>query len=133
MWGNTDVVQSQIPFINVPKGYQVQITNVSGDQIAAPYGTMLPNSMAYILVGLTDTTPNQSPYVGPGLGSMGCFLYKQTAVPPEGARIPICEAVVGLLNADNILIVKQALFLSTAGVPIHMETTLVIQFEYVLA
>ena len=134
MWGTTDVVNSEIPFINVPQGQRVKITGISGNQIAAPYGTMDPNGMAYVLVGLTNTTPNQSPYVGPGLGSEGCCLYKQACVPQHGMRCAIDEESVDLLlNADNILIIKQALFLSTAGVPIHMEVSAVIAFEYVPA
>jgi hypothetical protein len=130
-WGTTDVIETQIPFVNVPKGCAVEITHVSGDEIAAPHGLMTPGTMAYVLVGLTNTTPNQSSFVGPGLGSMGCWLYKQTPVGEEGARIPINEDVAGMLNPDNIMIIKQALFLSTAGVLIHTEATLVVQFKYV--
>jgi hypothetical protein len=132
-WGNTDVVQSQIPFANVPAGYVVSITHVSGDEIAAPNGTALPNSMAYGLIGLTNSTPFQSPYVGPGLGSSGVFIYKQVAIPASGARIPINENVLGTLNADNILIIKQALFLDTEGVPIHFEATITLDFVYLAA
>lgn len=130
-WGTTDSVSSEIPFVDVPKGYSVEILHLSGDEIAAPHGAMAPNSMAYVLVGLTNSTPYQSPYVGPGLGSVGTFLYKQGVVPASGARIPFNEDVIGTLNADNILILKQALFLSTAGVPIHMEATVVVKFRYV--
>jgi hypothetical protein len=130
-WGNTDSVSSEIPFVNVPAGYLVAITHVSGDEIAAPHGAMAPNGMAYALVGLTSTTPYQSPYVGPGLGSEGTFLYKQTPISQGGARIPINENVIGTLNADNIAVVKQAMFLDTAGASLHLEATLVLQFEYV--
>lgn len=130
-WGNTDAVESQIPFLGVPAGYAVEITHVSGDEIAAPHGAIAANSMAYGLVGLTNSTPNQSPYVGPGLGSQGTFIYKQMPIPAAGVRVPIDENVLGTLNADNIAIIKQALFLDTAGVPEHFEATLTLQFFYV--
>ncbi len=130
-YGTTDVVTSNIPFTNVPAGYHVVISHLSGDEIAAPHGMMVAGGLAYALTGVTNTTPNQSPFVGPGLGSMGTIMYKQSPVGPSGSRIPINENVLGTLNPDNIMVLKQALFLSTAGVPIHFELTLVIQFTYV--
>lgn len=136
-WGNTDVVQSQIPFVNVPAGYVVSITHVSGDEIAAPHAPLgsqpPPGSVAYGLIGLTNSSPYQSPYVGPGLGSTGTFIYKQMVIGPSGTRIPINENVLGTLNADNIAIIKQALFLDTMGVPEHFEATLLLDFVYVPA
>jgi hypothetical protein len=130
-YGTTDSVSSSIPFTNVPKGYLVQILHLSGDEIAAPHGTPKAGSMSYILAGATNTSPNQSPYVGPGLGSSGTLMYKQSPVSGAGARIPINESVLGTLNPDNILILKQSIFLDTTGVPQHNELTLVIQFQYV--
>ena len=132
-WGTTDVVNSAIPFVNVPAGCAVQILHVEGDEIAAPHGTMAANSMAYVLVGVTNSTPYQSPYVGPGLGSMGTAVYNQGVVPQSGARIHIDNSAPVTLNADNTMYIKQALFLSTAGVPIHMEATVNVRFTYVLA
>jgi hypothetical protein len=129
-WGQCAVVQSQIPFVNVPAGYAVQILHVSGDEIAAPYGTMPPNTMAYLLVALTNTTPFQSPYVATGLGSAGTFVYLQGVIPQSGTRVPIEQDTIGTLNADNILIIKQSLFLSTTGVPEHMEATVSVRFAY---
>jgi hypothetical protein len=130
-WGNSAVVESRIPFVNVPAGYAVQVTHLSGDEVAAPHGTVNPNSMAYGLIGLTSSTPYQSPYVGPGLGSSGTFLYKQMPIPPAGGRIPIDQDVLGTLNADDVAIIKQALFLDTMGTSCHFEATLTIQFRYV--
>ena len=61
VWGTQDVVYSNIPFLNVPSGYHVRIVAVSGDMIAAPHGTPTAGSVAYVLIGLTNTTPFQSP------------------------------------------------------------------------
>jgi hypothetical protein len=130
-WGNTAVVNSAIPFVNVPKGYAVQIVHVEGDEIAAPHGAMAANSMAYVLVGLTNSSPNQSPYVGPGLGSSGTAVYNQMPVPQSGGRIHIESSQILTLNADNLMYIKQALFLSTAGVSEHLEATINLRFNYI--
>jgi hypothetical protein len=135
LWGTGDSLETRIPFVNVPVGYHVSIIHASGDQIAAPHGVPTPGTVAYTLVGLTNTTPNQSPYVAAGLGSMGCFLYKQVGLLGYAVRIPIDEAISnGDLNADNVLILKQALYLDEFGdqAPVHMEATLVLQFLYVV-
>jgi hypothetical protein len=135
-WGTQASVQSKIPFVNVPAGYRVLITHATGDEIAAYHAASLPpvGSMAYVLVGLTNTTANQSPYVATGLGSQGCFLYFQSAVGTAGTRIPFdLDTAGGLLNSDNILIIKQALFLNDTGQSVHMEATVVVSFTYVKA
>lgn len=129
IWGNGASREDRIPFVDVPAGYRVQIVHVSGDEIAAPFTS--PRGLAYALVGLTNSSPFESPYIAAGLGSKGCFLYKQAPIPAWGARIAINEHTLGVLNPDNVLIVKQALFLSNAGVIIHMEATLVIDFKYI--
>jgi hypothetical protein len=139
-WGNTDAVTTPITFKNVPSGYRVQIVHVSGDQIAAPFNTKeesMPSwGMAYVLISLTNSTGGAtSPYVsvGTGVANEG-MLYKQSVVPPSGVTRDIDEDItspLSVLNEDNVLNLNQALFLSTAGVPIHLEATLVVQFLYV--
>lgn len=126
-----DVNVISIPFENVPAGYRVEIDHVAGDEIMGPGSgaNFTPGRlMAYGLVGLTTSTPVASPYAP--YSSMGCFLYKQSPISPEGNRIPIDDFVHAVLNADSILEVKQALFLSRFQVPIHFEATLVIWFRY---
>jgi len=133
IWGGNAARTDPIPFVSVPAGYAVRIVHVSGDEIAGPVPKKgFASGTAYVLIGLETTTPYASSYVRPGLGSEGCFLYRQSPVSPAGSRIAIDTAIAsGTLNADNTLVVKQALFLNTTGVEIHMEATLVVDFVYV--
>jgi hypothetical protein len=134
LWGTQDLLETPITFTGVPAGYHVRILRATGDQIAGPHGAPKPNTFGYVLVGLVNTTPYQSPFVQTGLGSAGCFLYKQAGFSfSTPARIPINEKLSGDLNSDNILVLKQALFLNELGdaAPIHIETSLVISFRYV--
>jgi hypothetical protein len=121
-WGNAASVSLSIPFLMVP----------AGDVVAWPHGEIVAGAFSGILSGLTNTTPNQSPFAPSGLGSAGCFLYFQDRVGANGSRIAIDIPNIknGLLNADNVLILKQAVWLNETGAPIHMETTLVIEFVF---
>jgi hypothetical protein len=134
-WGNAAAQLTGIPFQNVPAGYLVRITRVYGDVVAWPHGQINPGTFSGILSGLTNTTPIQSPFVPAPLGNSGCFLYVQDRAGANGTRIPLEVSAIknGLLNADNILILKQAVFLNETGASIHMETTLVIEFVYEVA
>jgi hypothetical protein len=131
-WGNAASVSLSIPFLMVPAGYKVRIIRVYGDVVAWPHGEIVAGAFSGILSGLTNTTPNQSPFAPSGLGSAGCFLYFQDRVGANGSRIAIDIPNIknGLLNADNVLILKQAVWLNETGAPIHMETTLVIEFVF---
>ena len=131
-WGNAAAYYLPIPFVDVPAGFRVRITRVYGDVIGWPHGQIVPGTFSGILSGLTTTTAPQSPFVGPGLGSAGCFLYLQGQLGTEGTRlaIDIPNITNGLLNADNILMMVEAIFLNETGVSIHMETTLVVEFVY---
>ena len=130
-WGTAASRADRIHFVNVPEGYRVQITRVAGDEIAG-YVDSYKSGTAYVLVGLETSTPYQSPYVASGMGSEGCFVYKQAPVAPSGVRIPIDDAPsAAVLNSDNVLVIKQALFLNTTGAVVHMEATVVVEFMYV--
>ena len=131
-WGNAASGSLSIPFLGVPAGYQVRITRVYGDVVAWPHGAIVPGAFSGILSGLTNTTPNQSAFVPSGLGNAGCFMYFQDRVGANGSRIPIDVPNIknGLLNADNVVILKQAVWLNETGASIHMETTLVIEFVF---
>jgi len=130
-WGTAASRSDRISFVGVPDGYAVRITRVSGDEIAG-YVDSYKSGTAYVLVGLETSTPYQSPYVASGMGSEGCFVYKQAPVAPSGVRIPIDDAPsAAVLNSDNVLVIKQALFLNTTGAVVHMEATVVVEFMYV--
>lgn len=130
-WGKAAFVDSHIPFINVPAGYRVRLLRGYGDHVAWPHGTPAANTYAGVLFGILANLSGGSPYVGPGLGSAGCPLYIQNKVPGEARAFdfvfPLESSLVG---ADNVMILRQAVFLNETGVSIHMEATITIEFRY---
>jgi len=131
-WGDAAYFDSKVPFINVPEGHRVRITRVYGDHIAWPHGKIADGTMAGVLFGIITSSSGQSPFVAPGLGSSGCFLYIQQGVGSVPARAPFDFDVSlgGLLDADHVATFRQAVYLNETGVSIHQEVTMVVEFEY---
>lgn len=132
-WGNAGYDDLPIPFVGVPRGYRVRITRVYGDFIAWPHGRPIPDTYAGALFGIIASSATQSPFVGPGLGSSKCFIFLQqgvSALMPARAPFDFQVQGGGLLDRDNIMIVRRASFLNEMGVPIHMEPTFVVEFRY---
>ena len=73
---------------------------------------------------------NESPYVK--FAQQGCFMYIQGATDGSPSRMPFDFQNIegGLLGDDNLLKVRQAIFLNETGASIHMETTFVCEFHY---
>ena len=132
-WGKASAFDFTIPFVNVPPGKRVLITRIYGDFLMWPHGVIAANSAAGGLTGLLTTSSGQSPFVSTGLGSQGSFFYIQSGCDGTPQRAPFDFNVSngGLLDPDNKMILRIAVFLNTTGVPIHMETTLVVEFQYV--
>lgn len=130
-WGNADSADTPIVFQEVPAGKRVRILRVYGDWIMWPRGAIAPGSAAGGLTGLMLPACAQSPYVGPGLGAAGCFLYLQMGCGQMPQRAPIDITIrSGLLGADNTMILRLAQFLNETGASIHQETTLVVEFRF---
>jgi hypothetical protein len=131
-WGNAGVADTPIPFTNVPEGYRVRVLRIYGDHIAWPHGRIKPGTDAGVLFGIITPSATQSPYVGPGLGASGCFVYLQQGVGESPVRAPFDFNVAagGLLDPDNVMIVRNALFLNQTGASIHMEATFIVEFRY---
>ncbi|HUA58998.1 MAG TPA: hypothetical protein VML19_09610, partial [Verrucomicrobiae bacterium] len=68
----------------------------------------------------------------PGLGASGCFVYLQQGVgrEPVRAAFDFDVATGGLLDPDNTMLVRRAVFLNETGVSIHMEPTFIVEFRY---
>lgn len=129
-WGNASYDDGKITFKDVPEGQRVRIHRAYGDFLAWPHGPVTPGKYAGCLFGLMTTDAGGSPcadYAG-----SGCMLYLQTVVGAEGARAAFNVEVSasGLLAADNVLVVRRALFLSELGVSVHMEPSFVVEFDY---
>jgi hypothetical protein len=131
-WGEAAYSDVTIPFQGVPAGYRVRILRVYGDFIAWPHGQIKPHTAAGTLFGLITSSAIQSPYVGPGLGSKGCFVYLQEGVGagPVRAAFNYDTSAGGLLDPDNLLIVRRAVWLNETGVSIHLEPTFIVEFRY---
>jgi|SRR5579859_2501279 len=131
-WGNAGVIDFSIPFTNVPAGKRVHIMRIYGDFLMWAHGACPDNTQAGGLTGLLKTSGGQSPFVGPGLGAFGCFFYIQSGCASEPSREPFDFDVSqgGLLDTDNKMTLRQAVFLNNTGLPIHMETTMVVEFQY---
>lgn len=131
-WGNTGFFDFPIPFVNVPAGTRVRVTRIYGDFIMWPHGQIAQGSSAGGLTGLLTSNSGQSPFVGTGLGSQGCFFYIQSGCADQPARAPFDFNVAngGRLDSDNLMKLRIAVFLNNTGVKIHMETTMVVEFVY---
>jgi hypothetical protein len=131
-WGNAAYDDVAIPFVNVPDGYRVRVLRIYGDFIAWPHGRIKPGTDAGALFGILTPSATQSPFVGPGLGASGCFVYLQQGVgrEPVRAAFDFDVAAGGLLDPDNSMLVRRAVFLNETGVSIHMEPTFIVEFRY---
>jgi len=131
-WGDAGYDDVAIPFVNVPAGYRVRVLRVYGDFVAWPHGRIRLGTDAGALFGILTPSAAQSPFVGAGLGSSGCFIYLQQGVGAEPVRaaFDFDVAAGGLLDADNTMLVRRAVFLNETGVSIHMEPTFVVEFRY---
>jgi hypothetical protein len=137
-WGDTGVQQISDPF-SLPAGvtgnYKVRITRIYGDFCAMPAGltggTPTPGKFGAVLWGLTNSTPQGNPEED--FSAEGCLVWVQQFMnATDTYRIPFDFNVTreGLLNADNILQSKAAVFLNQLGCSIHMECTFVCEFQF---
>lgn len=91
--------------------------------------------------GFNDASPlaNATPshLINPTDGAYSdCDLFLCDSVGPTRANTRISVQVnfpddLGILDANNCLLMRQALFLNDTGCPVHMEFTGVIEFDYV--
>jgi hypothetical protein len=131
-WGNTAFDDGKIQFLNVPVGKRVRIMRIYGDFVCWPHGPVASGKFAGCLFGIITTATAASPYAT--LSASGCMAYLQTAIGADMARLhfDFDTSVAGLLEADNIMIVRRALFLSELGpgCSAHMEPSMVVLARY---
>lgn len=138
-WGNAGAQTSQLSF-DVPVGYRVRVLRVYGDMTWWPRGMPDPDptdkvvgKTAGALLGFSSTAPDGSEIVKGGGASDNCFMYVQDASKGEKSRVAFDydTHVGGLLEDDNTMNVKVAIWLNTLDLCIHLEPsgTVVFQFE----
>lgn len=128
-WGRTGYQVWTMEFTNVPAGCRVHISHVSGDLVA--WFRNATDKKAGALYGLQSTAPEGSTHASPAADN--CFVYVQSPVGNEGARIGLNDPVTFKLEADNKLYVKVASWLNETEQPMHLEATLVLTYDYVTA
>ena len=145
-WGQAGFWDFPIIFQDVPAGQEVRLVRMDGDCYGFIHGAAPDGTHAGVLCGLiTRAAPdgkggwvaaNQpTPYLDPiDQGSGDCPLFCCHSVGPDSStfRIPInADLANAVLDANNVALARMAVFLNDTGLPIHLEWTGVIQFEYI--
>lgn len=137
-WGSAGAASSPIKF-KAPIGYRTRVLRAYGDLTFWPRGTpdgdpadKIVGAAAGVLLGLSSTAPDGSAAVEGGGASDGCFLYVQDSTKGLERRVAIDydTHVGGLLEADNLMVVKVAVWLNSLGLAIHIEPSLVVVFQF---
>ena len=158
-WGRAAFVDSYITF-NPPVGYRVRILRVSGDFMVFPkviqpqsYQVPPPTSGFHTeLGGMPAMVLDEmlSKYAGALLAlgntssdgsqradfiSDNTFLYIQIGTDGRAVRAEYDRdvSINGLLEADHKMKVRNAVFLNTLELPVHMEPTFIVTYQWELA
>jgi hypothetical protein len=129
-YGNADWRTWKITY-RPPAGYRVRILRAQGDLVSwvrnAPEGTG-----AGVLLGLQTTAPEGS--VRCDWCADGTFLYVQDSVSTrvDHTRTPfnVDTRAGGLLERDNILVVKIAAWLNDTSQPVHSEVSMTLTYRW---
>ena len=129
-WGTAGAITGDWQFDDVPPGYRVRVLCVYGDFIAWVHGTVPAGTHAGVLWGLETTAPEVGTHLE--FGSDDCFMYLQGSVGDGDFRAPFDQDVRagGLLQPDNILRQKLAVWLNDTGQSVHMEATMVVIYRF---
>jgi hypothetical protein len=133
-WGNAESATWELEFYP-PPGYRVRILAIDGDLVAWP--KVLPEddpvaegTYAGVLLGFQVAGPD---------GSVRCdycadntMVYVQSALDSHPAVRSFSRntAAAGLLAADNKLYIKVASWLNTFGLPVHLEPTFDVLYQF---
>lgn len=128
-WGTADYAVKAITF-NPPPGYRVRILRVYGDFLAWPIGKVEPGKFAGVLLGLQTTAPEGSARMDWGADNTMLYIQDATGGSPCRSAFDYDVSTGGLLQADNKLLVKMAVWLNDTGLAIHMEPSFVMVYKY---
>lgn len=110
-----------------PAGYAVRILRVYGDFNVIPVG-VATSGFAGALFGLSTTGPEGSVYAD--LAADNCMLYVQAFTHGEAARAAYDAKMSVLLEPDNKLVLKAAVFMNTLLLDLHMEPSFVVVYRF---
>jgi hypothetical protein len=128
-WGDAGSVTWNIVFTPAA-GLRTRILSVAGDFLMWTPLPIVGGSSAGALFALASTGPGGS--VNGSLIADNTFLYVQVASDGQPSRAAYDRDVHvgGLLEADNTLVVKVAVFLNNTGTALHCEPTMTIQYQF---
>jgi hypothetical protein len=129
-WGTADVATWKITFAP-PPGFRVRILRAHGDLIAWVRGAP-EDTYAGVLLGFQTTAPEGSTKAD--LIADNTMLYIQDTVSrgrPCRAPFDVDVSAGGLLEEDNVLVVKIASWLNDTGKPVHAEVSATITYKFV--
>lgn len=128
-WGRAGYHVSTVTF-RPPAGYRVRILRAYGDLLAWPRGVPPAGTFAGVLFGLQSTAPEGSSRAD--WLADNTMLYLQGAVSEHGReRLPFDVRISdGLLEPDNRLVYKFAVWLNDTGLEIHMEASLTLVYRF---
>jgi len=116
------------PFIfHPPAGYRTRVLRVYGNW----QGWLREKTEKCVgaLWGLSTTAPEGSARVTPAADNT--LLYVQDATCGQPFRVGVNYAIVnGLLEADNVLVSKVAVWLNETGQALHMESSFNIVYHF---
>jgi hypothetical protein len=122
--------QWQIHFVGVPSGDHVRILRTYGDFVVWPNGVAPAGTISGTFFMLN--TSAQGPVITLSASTCDtCLLHIQqpTGGKPERAAFDVDVKQSGLLEDDNILYAKTAVWLNNMGLAIHMEATWVAVYQ----
>lgn len=130
-WGTAEAAVKRIEF-HPPAGYRTRILRVYGDFQGWVRHNPSGNCLG-VLWGLTTTAKDGSERVTPAADNT--FLYVQDSVcgtDKRNFRAPVDydTQAGGLLEQDNVLVSKVAVWLNETGEPVHMEPSFVLVYQF---
>lgn len=138
-WGNAEAQSLPIQF-KPPAGQRVRVLELRGDLTAWPktVGVAPGPGLDAVAIGsagvlLGFSTTGSAGATECNFCADGCMVYVQAALVGNTAVVRDFDYVVSadnLLDEDNILVLKLAAWLNTTGVPIHVEGTYGILFQF---
>ena len=128
-WGTADYSIKTITF-NPPPGHRVRILRVYGDFVSWPIGKVEPGKFAGVLLGLQTTAPEGSTRMDWGADNTMLYIQDATGGGPRRAAFDFDVSDAGLLQPDNKLLVKMAVWLNDTDLIIHMEPSFVMVYRY---
>lgn len=132
IWGLDGSQSVVVPFEDVPEGYRVRVLSLTGNYMAWARAAYRPGKHVGTSWGIKTSYPDGSLHL-PQFGASNCFAYLEYGLSNGEVNQPfnIDTHVGGLLGVDNTLTFVSAVYLNDEMIPVHMETTftMIYQFE----